>query len=799
MTPWAVRAPALVLVIGLAATVLAAYGATLIEPEVDFVDTVPAHPGLEPYRHLVDRLDGVRFVAVYQAHDTAFGPNLRTAEGFDALVEEQGLFTSELLAAFPNGTFSHQLSGHEAMKAGNYMLEKIATAGNPRPESYSVPEDPVRYQTVRDQALGDDTLDDVLAADGSSALMLFFFATKDPIEARQLTGEVAEFISQWESERSNHPATRDHQPSGLLWASHATDTINQREMVRLAPWAAAGVALALLWVVRRPANVLIATTSLVAALVWTYGIMGFAGIKISFLTMFLAPVVVGVGIDYAVHVLHRYEEERDLGTPRNAALSTAVQRTGRSVGIAATTTVAGMLVLLFVPNPLFAEIGGVAALGIALGFLAAITITPALRAVLPDGKRHVRRDRVGGALAKLVGATGRRPWIPALVALLLTAGAAWAATGTVVESGSAENEFPQDDPIILLQHRIEEEYGAFQRAYLVLEGDIAQPATLQAMHAAIERAGTLPLFREATSVTAILLADEATDDGAVDILESVVSGPTGQTQSDAERLPQSDAEAQAALDRLFADPLWRTIAPFTITPAYDLAIVSITIEPWADQDELRAFVTALQDQAAILADDVDDDVRVAAAGAPVNRAELVEQTPWNVAIATIGAALAVLAVLAIAWRRRGWLGVRVAAVGAAVVLASAVWLLAAIVGLDGLYGITGSQNNAVLSDMFLLAFAVTIAVGIDDMVHLAGRYWEEKDRGNSDPRDAALRTAGRAITGTSLTTMVAFLIMADVYFLQSKNLAILSALGVLFAYVLTLLLAPLALPRSKPL
>ena len=101
-------------------------------------------------------------------------------------------------------------------------------------------------------------------------------------------------------------------------------------------------------------------------------------------------------------------------------------------------------------------------------------------------------------------------------------------------------------------------------------------------------------------------------------------------------------------------------------------------------------------------------------------------------------------------------------------------------------------NSAALTDIVLLAFAITISVGVDNLVHVAHRDWENRKAGLAAPeaRMDALRHGGGAVVGTSLTTFVAFAVLSGVYFLQSKNLAILTALGVLYTTVLTVLLAP---------
>ena len=91
--------PLLVLVLAGLATAAGALGATRLEPEVDFLDTVPAdEPGLDAYRALLAGLDGVRFVVVHMPADPAGlgAGDLRSDAGFDALVRDQQRLTDHV-------------------------------------------------------------------------------------------------------------------------------------------------------------------------------------------------------------------------------------------------------------------------------------------------------------------------------------------------------------------------------------------------------------------------------------------------------------------------------------------------------------------------------------------------------------------------------------------------------------------------------------------------------------------------------------------------------------------------------
>ncbi|HET6398106.1 MAG TPA: hypothetical protein VFH47_00955, partial [Candidatus Thermoplasmatota archaeon] len=296
----AARSPVLTLLASVAVAALLASGATRLRPEADFVDTVPAGPEVDAYREMLARLDGVRFVAIHMPFDPAGGTgHLRTPSGFDQLVLEQQDLTQRVTAGLPPGTVAHTLSAYEAVRQANHMLAKMVTAGNAPPSSYAMPGDPVTYEQARSRALASS--EDVLAADGSSALLLVFL-TAEAGDARQHARDVQRIASAWHASGGAR-VTGEPQAAGLLASSAYVDDRNARDVRVWGAVSLAAVSLVLLAVVRRPTDALLAALGLAAATAATFGLVGWLGVRIDFLTVFLAPIVAGIGMDYAVHVL----------------------------------------------------------------------------------------------------------------------------------------------------------------------------------------------------------------------------------------------------------------------------------------------------------------------------------------------------------------------------------------------------------------------------------------------------------------------------------------------------------------
>lgn len=110
----------------------------------------------------------------------------------------------------------------------------------------------------------------------------------------------------------------------------------------------------------------------------SFGMMGYFGINLDYVTMMIAALSIGIGIDYTIHYMHRVRSELDDGD----SLETAVVLTNISVGRAILSNtvamVCGFLVLLFSNMYPLRSFGWVTALTMLLTAFGALTIVPAI-------------------------------------------------------------------------------------------------------------------------------------------------------------------------------------------------------------------------------------------------------------------------------------------------------------------------------------------------------------------------------------------------------------------------------------
>ncbi len=117
---------------------------------------------------------------------------------------------------------------------------------------------------------------------------------------------------------------------------------------------------------------------LMLGLIWTMGTLGWLGIPLSIATVGLSSMILGLGVEYGVFVVSRYQEERAKKISQVESMKTTVHGIGTAVIGSGLTTIVGFGVLSFTTMPMIQHFGQTLALGIAYCLLAALFANPVM-------------------------------------------------------------------------------------------------------------------------------------------------------------------------------------------------------------------------------------------------------------------------------------------------------------------------------------------------------------------------------------------------------------------------------------
>jgi len=159
----------------------------------------------------------------------------------------------------------------------------------------------------------------------------------------------------------------------------------RRDLLVIAPLAILSVISLLYLHFRRWRVVILALIPLSVGLTWMLGLTSLLGWKINYINGVVIPMIVGIGIDDGIHIIHRYLEDSRYD------INGAVQYTGRAVAMTSLTTMVGFGSLVIAQYRVLSSMGWIIILGIGSCLLTSLFLLPPLLIVFLGPER--RKDR----------------------------------------------------------------------------------------------------------------------------------------------------------------------------------------------------------------------------------------------------------------------------------------------------------------------------------------------------------------------------------------------------------------------
>ena len=592
---------------------------------------------------------------------------------------------------------------------------------------------------------------------------------------------------------------------GIVSDDLVSNDINESTMdnlVWLLLFSIAVVVLLLAFAFRSAMMVAAPLLGLSAALTWTYGSMTLLGIEFSVLEVAVAPVVLGLGIDYSIHLQRAYEAaRRQTQSPALAWIrSFSILRIALSLSVV--TTAFAFLANFLSPLPPLKIFGMTLALGVICAFIAS-TVTVGALHVLIEKTAGVQKHRSLQLhrLADHATEFQRRH-----TALVLLAVAALTASSVVISVGQLDTKFELTDflgeemEVIEVRNSMYEAYEVEAlksvniiieplsgQKFLTGERDLLKELEridnkLAWMTYVVTPEGTntprpsydgiYPLLRDAIE------ADETFGerhhlgvfDGAVGVTDGFVEGDV------------ASAIAELLTDDRIGEPIrgksWaeRTAMQVALTPdGTALRYLRMSVDVTAQNSEETAKIA---EQFTDMTVDLEDGcgckaylsgdlilVNNVLSGLVVSQ---VESTAFS-----LGVSLIVLVALT---RRIGPSLVIILPVGLA-----GSWVVGAMAILD--------INWNVLTIMIT---ALTIGLGIDYSIHVWRRFEVNRDRGLGtwDAMREMYSTTGASLLMSAGTTICGFMVLLLSPVPVIRDFGLVSSISVAFSLILALLVLP---------
>jgi len=210
------------------------------------------------------------------------------------------------------------------------------------------------------------------------------------------------------------------------------------------------------------------------ALIWTYGLLNLSGARFTALEVAVAPLVLGLGIDYSIHLQRRYNAFRtELDDSAESWLASCA-RLSTPLGLAVITTVAAFLANIMSPLPPLETFGIALAVGVISAFINATVVVGALHIVLDSSGKTVPADpiRMPRFSKKLVEFQRSQQAIVFIIALIISGASIFGAMG--LETEFDLTDFLDDEMEIMeVREDLDSSYesAGWKLVYVLMEPD----------------------------------------------------------------------------------------------------------------------------------------------------------------------------------------------------------------------------------------------------------------------------------------------------------------------------------------
>ncbi len=554
---------------------------------------------------------------------------------------------------------------------------------------------------------------------------------------------------------------------------------------------------------RTTADVLLTMATIVMAITWMNGFAvllgpGFLEVigPLTEPTQIVPVLLIGLGVDYAIHLTSRYREEVGRGVAVEEALARAMRTVGLALGLATVTTALGFLTNVLNPVPTMRDFGILAAVGITAAFVLMLTFVPALRLLLDR-----RAERAGRLPAPALERTSRR-LLPAAMARtsvlaergpVATLAVTFAIGGALGVWGLAQLEtrfsatdfVVPDNPILTAMDAVEERFGGGfgETTEVLVDGDVSRPEVHDALVDALDRTGEVewvatadgqPIAESPLSALAGLVAPGPDGTPASETVTGLAAAEG--IGEDLRFPPGADVAAvYAAAVEEAPGPLGRVVD----VDDGQVVRARVGIQTNAGEQDAGELLAALDSAFAPLA---AVGVEVVVTSNPVinHTIVLALQDAQVSSLVTTLVAVLILLSLIYWWRdRRPALGV----ITTAPVVLALLWTFAMMAA-------TGIPFGPLTSTIAALA----IGIGIPYAIHVTNRFEEDRRR---LPTDEAVRSTvrhtGGALAGSALTTCAGFGVLITSALPPFRQFGAVTAYAIFFALLAATLVLPSAL------
>ena len=375
------------------------------------------------------------------------------------------LSISTLIKEF-NSTNTRFIEALEDKTLGGLTITNEEVTG-----SYAIPDDQDRIDTIYDNTenalrnFAKDTNNDTILDTAVIIFGLKYEGEENDEAQKKIIDKIQEHLERTEEYRNTEMSK-----TGLVVVIHEVTERLYEDLLDMLPLSVGIVLVMMLYFHRNVFSIPIVLIPIFCSLVWTLGIIKMSGEVLTPMIIAAGPILVGIGVDYGLHVSNRiieFKEKNDENGKRvkfEDATHSALMTTGKATLLCVITDSIGFSALFISPIAPMRTVGLTMIIGVICAFFLTITMMPAIMS-LRDYKRHHPKAWKGVAKA-----TTKR-WKVILVVVFVVTAYSVAQLSAMDQDIRGDESAPEDVESIRSLAKYSDNFGSGQTGLIMIAGN----------------------------------------------------------------------------------------------------------------------------------------------------------------------------------------------------------------------------------------------------------------------------------------------------------------------------------------
>ncbi|MBC7081246.1 MAG: RND family transporter [Thermoplasmatales archaeon] len=529
---------------------------------------------------------------------------------------------------------------------------------------------------------------------------------------------------------------------------------------------------------RKISYVILSFAGLFISLIWTFGTMSILNINFNALYVAIMPLIMGLGVDYSIHLFHRYINERNNGKRAGEAIANAIANTGTALFLATITTCIGFLSFLTATIPPLRYFGFLCAIGIIYTFIVTITLLASVRYFIDKkddfGLYEKKSFSFDFLIKKQTNFVVKKPKIVILFFSIFTIIMLFS-MGNVKTGFRIEEFLPEESPSIKTLNKINENFPFFIQSedYIIIEENVTKLKTL----------------KEIKEMHKNMKDDEfilKTPDGGIKVLSvvSLIEDAVKKNRTIAEKfnigedgLPKSDEDVKNIYDYLYENKEYKNEIRRVLhrkNGEYDASLIIIYNNAISSGGDVNKNIEKFYNQ---LKEDILGNAIIT--GPTILTYTITSSLVKNQIKSTLICIILSIIILAIIYKDFILGFLNILPVGIA-----SIWIVGSM-----------ALMNYSLNVMTIMVTSLTIGLGITYSIHITDRF--RKSDKSKESMFEILSSTGSAIVGAALTTIAGFSMLIFSPMPPERQFGVIMCLTILYSFIASITLLPSILLLRK--